>query len=303
MAEKGGSGEAPKPTVPAKVPEEPVNWSEVIKKAGARALGGGIPGAAAMGIQVGSLMWLRTTMNYQYRHGTSTTQAMRHLYKEGGIARFYKGVGPALIQGPMSRFGDTAANAGMLSFLDASENTRNLPTSVKTAMASGAAALWRINLMPVDTCKTIMQVEGVKGIPILRKKIKANGVRALYHGAIGASLATYVGHFPWFYTHNKLEEVIPKAGGTWSNLGRNALIGFCSSLVSDTTSNSIRVIKTTRQTSEVPLSYAQCVKTVVAKDGVMGLFGRGLKTRLLSNGIQGMLFNILWKGIEKQMAK
>ena len=87
-----------------------------------------------------------------------------------------KGVGPALIQGPMSRFGDTAANAGMLSFLDASENTRNLPTSVKTAMASGAAALWRINLMPVDTCKTIMQVEGVKGLPMLRNKIKVNGM-------------------------------------------------------------------------------------------------------------------------------
>ena len=69
---------------------EVVNWGEVIRKAGARALGGGIPGAAAMGIQVGSLMWLRTTMNYQYRHGTTTTQAMRHLYKEGGIARFYK---------------------------------------------------------------------------------------------------------------------------------------------------------------------------------------------------------------------
>lgn len=70
--------------------KEVVNWGEVIRKAGARALGGGIPGAAAMGIQVGSLMWLRTTMNYQYRHGTTTTQAMRHLYKDGGIARFYK---------------------------------------------------------------------------------------------------------------------------------------------------------------------------------------------------------------------
>ena len=81
------------------------------------------------------------------------------------------------------------------------------------------------------------------------------------------------------------------------------VIGFASSLVSDTTSNSIRVIKTTRQTAEVPMSYAQCVKSVVEKDGVIGLFGRGLKTRLLANGLQGMLFNILWKGIERQMAK
>ena len=48
-------------------------------------------------------------MNYQYRHGTSTSAAMRHLFKEGGITRFYRGLPFALIQGPMSRFGDTAA--------------------------------------------------------------------------------------------------------------------------------------------------------------------------------------------------
>jgi hypothetical protein len=39
--------------------------SEVLKNAGRRALGGGIPGAAAMAVQVLTLMWLRTTINYQ----------------------------------------------------------------------------------------------------------------------------------------------------------------------------------------------------------------------------------------------
>ena len=48
-------------------------------------------------------MWMRTTMNYQYRYGTSTTQAMKHLWKEGGILRFYRGYAPALLQGPISR--------------------------------------------------------------------------------------------------------------------------------------------------------------------------------------------------------
>ena len=51
--------------------------SEILAKAGKRALGGGLPGAAAMVVQVGGLMWLRTTMNYQYRHGTSTLEALR----------------------------------------------------------------------------------------------------------------------------------------------------------------------------------------------------------------------------------
>jgi hypothetical protein len=53
-------------------------------------------------------------VNYQYRYGTTTTQALKTLYKEGGIPRFYRGLLPALLQGPLSRFGDTAANAGRL---------------------------------------------------------------------------------------------------------------------------------------------------------------------------------------------
>eukprot|EP00232_Nephroselmis_pyriformis_P023757 CAMPEP_0182856352 /NCGR_PEP_ID=MMETSP0034_2-20130328/2382_1 /TAXON_ID=156128 /ORGANISM="Nephroselmis pyriformis, Strain CCMP717" /LENGTH=98 /DNA_ID=CAMNT_0024987415 /DNA_START=253 /DNA_END=546 /DNA_ORIENTATION=+ len=52
-------------------PREKKPLSETLAAAGKRALGGGLPGAAAMGIQVCSLMWLRTTVNYQYRHGTS----------------------------------------------------------------------------------------------------------------------------------------------------------------------------------------------------------------------------------------
>jgi|EP01047_Picozoa_sp_COSAG01_P018592 hypothetical protein len=83
---------------------EQLALNEVLAKAGKRALGGGLPGAAAMVVQVGGLMWLRTTMNYQYRHGTSTLEAMRYLYKNGGIPRFYQGAGPALIQGPLARF-------------------------------------------------------------------------------------------------------------------------------------------------------------------------------------------------------
>lgn len=34
---------------------------------------------------------------------------------------------------------------------------------------------------------------------------------------------------------------------------------------------------------------------VVEKDGVLGLFGRGLSTKLVTNGIQGVLFSVLWR--------
>jgi hypothetical protein len=277
--------------------------SEIFKEAGRSALGGGLPGAMAMAIQVCSLMWLRTTMNYQYRYGTSTSQAMRALYKEGGIPRFYRGIGPALFQGPLSRFGDTASNAGMLSLLNQSDSTKNLPILVKTGSASVAAGLFRILLMPIDTTKTILQVEGAKGLPILREKLQKGGPRVMFHGALGAAGATMVGHYPWFATHNTLQEIIPKQDSLWGKLLRNAGIGFCSSMVSDCTSNSIRVVKTTKQTSREPISYPQAVKLVVDVDGVRGLFLRGLGTRLMANGFQAALFTVLWKGIEERFFK
>ena len=42
-----------------------VNWSEIFEKAKKRALGSGGAGAVAMVVQVCSLMWMRTIMNYQ----------------------------------------------------------------------------------------------------------------------------------------------------------------------------------------------------------------------------------------------
>jgi hypothetical protein len=53
----------------------------------------------------------------------------------------------------MSRFGDTAANTGILTLMDNLPATQNLNVSVKTVAASAAAALFRIFLMPVDTVK------------------------------------------------------------------------------------------------------------------------------------------------------
>ncbi len=284
---------------------EQQSLSVIFKEAGERALGGGLPGAAAMAIQVGSLMWLRTTMNYQYRYGTDTMTALKTLYKEGGIPRFYRGIGPALIQGPLSRFGDTASNAAALSLLDAFEATKEMPTFLKSVCASGMAAAFRINLVPIDTVKTIMQVEGKNGLPALMAKIRAHGPLVLYSGALASAAATFSGHLPWFATHNMLNANLPQAdkGSISQKLLRNAFMGFCASAVSDTVSNSLRVVKTYKQTSTTPVSYVAAAKDVIAKDGLVGLFGRGLSTRILANGLQGALFSVLWKQMEDALKR
>lgn len=278
------------------------DWDEVMSKSIKRATGGGLAGGSAMIIQVCSLMWMRTTMNYQYRYGSTTTSALKHLYAEGGIRRFYRGIGPALFQGPLARFGDTAANTGTLTFLNAHPKTKDLPIAFKTVGASLMAACWRICLMPIDTCKTTLQVEGKDGLKKVFAKFRANKNPAIFwHGSLAAVSATFVGHYPWFATFNTLDEKLPQPkdpNNILMKFGRRAIMGFTASIVSDTCSNSIRVIKTTRQTFSEPISYPNAIRHVIEKDGLIGLFGRGLKTRILANGMQGLMFSVLWKTFE-----
>ena len=268
-----------------------------------RSLESGISGATAMSINIATLMWLRTSVNYQYRHGVDMKTAFRTLYKEGGIPRFYKGVGPALLQGPLSRFGDTFANTGVISTLNSYESTKSLPTWSKSILASIGAASFRIFLMPIDTLKTTMQVQGSNGISNLKMKFHKNGPSVLYHGSIASAGATFVGHYPWFATFNSLQEIIPKGDSTISNLGRNAFIGFTSTCISDTLTNSIRVVKVYKQSSVDTISYINAAKNIIHEKGIGSLFGRGLKTKLLSNGIQGIMFSVLWKYIDKKIFK
>lgn len=130
-------------------------------------------------------------------------------------------------------------------------------------------------------------------------KVKLNGPRALYNGSIAASSATFVGHYPWFFTYNLLSEKIPEQDDALRKLGRRAIMGFCSSAVSDTCSNSIRVCKVYKQAHPEQISYPQVVRNVIAESGVRGLMFRGLETKILANGLQGILFSILWKHFEE----
>lgn len=109
---------------PSKINQESAvsPWPEVrrvLKRCLARAGSGGLPGAAAGLMQVATLMWLRTIVNYQCRYGTSTRAAAIELYRQGGVLRFYRGVVFALVSNPLSRFGMAAANEGAMAVTDA----------------------------------------------------------------------------------------------------------------------------------------------------------------------------------------
>jgi len=278
---------------------EDLSFQEVLSKAGKSAARGGTAGACAMGANVACLMWMRTTVNYQYRNGVTFPVALKTLYADGGIPRFYRGVLPAIFQGPLSRFGDTAANTGVLTLLNNLDSTRDMSVGIKTVAASAAAAGFRIFLMPIDTVKTTMQVTGKFSNVV--NKVKVGGPIVLYHGALASASATFVGHYPWFLTYNFLSEKIPKQDTQLAELGRRAIMGFSASAISDTCSNSIRVVKVYKQSSTVAITYPEVVRTVIKESGIRGLFFRGLETKILANGMQGILFSILWKHFEEAL--
>mmetsp|Transcript_9123 Transcript_9123/g.27323 ORF Transcript_9123/g.27323 Transcript_9123/m.27323 type:complete len:336 (-) Transcript_9123:30-1037(-) len=282
----------PRAKSPARKPKgKKASLLSVVAAAGRRALGGGVPGAIAMVLQVVLLMWLRTTINYQMRNGGSLLGVMATLYAEGGIARFYSGVGLALFQGPLSRFGDTAANAGVLAVLEGS----GVPVALQTVCASAAAASWRFIIAPLDTAKTMMQVEGVKGLEVLAQKVRRNGAGQLWGGAVGSMAATFLGHYPWFATNNLLEARVPPAPRGARTLLRRAAIGFSSSVVADFCSNSMRVVKTFVQTSDAPVSYLEAAAFIYKNEGIGGLLWRGLAAKILCNGLGSILFSVAWK--------
>ena len=132
--------------------------TSIFARAARKAVGGGISGAVAGIVQVLALMWLRTAMNFQYRHGGSLRAALSTLHAQGGVPRFYQGVGWALLNTPLARFGDTAANTGVLALLGALGTRHWMPIYVRTLFASAAAVLWRMAITPLDTLKTTLQV-------------------------------------------------------------------------------------------------------------------------------------------------
>ena len=224
-----------------------------------RAAGGGLAGALAMVLQVLLLMPMRTVMNYQYRYGGSVRDGVGKLYADGGVRRYYAGMGAALyvllllipyglrstsdsylhllsvplpscrlshvascmlphntpssarsahpprltqpriglpilkyrFQGPLARFGDTAANAFILSLLA----SLTWPVLIKTVAASLSSAAFRMILTPIDTLKTTQQTRGGEaGWKLLKERIGKEGVVCLWWGALATAAATFVGH-------------------------------------------------------------------------------------------------------------
>lgn len=70
-------------------------------------------------------------------------------------------------------------------------------------------------------------------------------------------------------------------------------------VVSDACTNWLRCVKAIRQAEGI--SYTRALALVRRTDGLVGMFVRGLRTRIFGNGIQGLVFTALWKSTEERL--
>lgn len=103
----------------------------------------------------------------------------------------------ALVQAPLARFVSTAANDGVEVFLGALDYTKEWGPGRTTIVAGFVVGLWRMIIMPIDTCKTVLQVDSVEGFRNLMRRVKAGKISVLYQGAIANALSAFLGHYPW----------------------------------------------------------------------------------------------------------
>lgn len=274
------------------------SFRSILVRSFKKGLGGGISGFLAAVVQVLSLMWLDTAAKYQHRYGGNLKSSLKSLINEDGVFRLYRGLPMALVNLPLIRSGQMAANEGVLALLSSFPQTEGLSLASKNLAVTLAAATWRILCLPVDTVQTALQVSGRDGWRLLVQNVTRQGPGRLFNGKSSVVAFALAGSFPWYMTFNYLDQVLPLApeGAIILSLLRSACLGLSASCASDIVSNSMRVLMTNQLASM--MSLREALRLVIKTDGVKGLFSRGLKTRLVMNGFQTAVFSIFWKAFQ-----
>lgn len=199
-----------------------------------------------------------------------------------------------------------------------------MPTILQTAVSSLGVASFRLLYYPLDTAKTILQVEGRHGIQMLRAKLGREGISSLYHGATFSILGASLRHTLWFGTYNVLASLVeqrkahhasqvaqhlddgaPAVSGlnvketSLHQILTNAGIGLACSLVTDLVGNPLSMLKAYRQTQETNATYVTIAREIVRQHGLAALFTRGLGTRIWVDALNSIVFTVAWRILVK----
>jgi len=278
-----------------------LHFKEILASAASHAAKACLSGLIGGALQVILFMWMETTSAYQCCNGGGFRNALKALWKEGGIPRFYNGVTMAIVQVPLLRCGDVTSNELIIRLLNVYWIA--LPTPLKTCVAASVACLWRFALGPIDTIKVTYQVSGRDAGYQLWQRIRKEGICILWAGSTMACFGAWIGFCAFFSVFNFINAVWTEPEDPESRLLRLSVMGLCSSTFATICGNLMRVLKILRQSSaSCQLSYYQTAKKVIDEEGWAAFVTRGLGTRVVSIVLQGTMFTILWKSIEESLS-
>jgi len=260
------------------------------------AVKGGLAGMLAGLMQVICFTWVRTIMNHQYYYGGGFFDTARNLWEEGGLSRFYQGLGYAIFQVPLARFGDTFAQSVIVAFYGMPG--QKVHGVVACFIVASISACWRLAVAPLDTLKITAQVHGGSAGKLMGRRLQASGVSELWSGALAMFAVIWIASFPFWTVYNAVLEYWPAPQTATMRMVRNGLAGVLASLASDIASNGVRVLKVKRQAAEESSvsieGYLKDARDVISKDGAFGFLFRGITTKLVVGAAQGAFFSVLW---------
>ena len=66
---------------------------------------------------------------------------------------------------------------------------------MEVVVAAFVVGMFRMMLMPIDTCKTVLQIESGKGFATLMAQVRRGNVHLLYSGALANALSSFISHY------------------------------------------------------------------------------------------------------------
>ena len=255
---------------------------QTIKKLAESGIAGGIAG----GIQLSSLYWLRTIIKYQYVYPYSIWDTTKYLWNQNDRIRLFRGFIPNFSKVVLGKVGE----ASLIKHFNP-ENSKDI--FYKTLMTSAVITGWKTLMMPLDTLGNSYQVNGIEASNIIKNRIKTQGWKTLWSGTIVYLNISFLNYTIWVYTFHHLNYILPKRIN--QDL-RNGIIGLTSTLMSDIVINPLRVIKTNIQSQHEKKGYLTLATEIFQ---TRSDYFRGFKTKMLFNCLNGALYVIIWRRLDK----
>lgn len=246
----------------------------------------GFAGGIAGGIQLSSLYWLRTIIKYQYVYPQNLTMASRNLWHDKDKLRLFRGFIPNFSKVFLGKIGEA-------SLIKNFQPQGKSDIWYNTIQTSSIITAWKALMMPLDTLGNSYQVNGKDASQIIKNRIQQQGIVTLWSGTSVYLNISFINYTIWVYTYHNLNQCLPQK---LNQDIRNGLIGLGATFLSDIVINPLRVIKTNIQSHSEKKMYRELYVEIFKHSQD---YFRGFQTKMLFNCLNGALYVILWKRLDK----